>query len=121
MDVVVKGRGIEVTDQLRRVVEHKLGKITRLEPRAAWAEIEVSAVRGHRPDGIKSLEAVVQTPRRTYRASAEGPEIDVLVDQVMSRLERQVRDRHSRLRNRPSGRGDRLQSAPVDREGTRGE
>jgi ribosomal subunit interface protein len=116
VDVLVKGRGIAVTDQLRRTAEHKLSKLVRLEPRAISAEIELSAVRGARPDGVKCLDAVLQTPRRTYRARAEGPEVDVLLEQVTSRLERQVRDHRGKRRRRPAGRGDRLQSAPVSPE-----
>src|SRR5437870_13512596 len=33
MDLVMKGRGIRITDQVRRTAEHKLAKIGRLDPK----------------------------------------------------------------------------------------
>jgi putative sigma-54 modulation protein len=114
VDVVVKGRGISVSEQLRRSAEHKLGKIVRLEPRAARVEVEVSTARSSRPDGLKRLDATLEIPRKVFRARAEGPEVEAALDQIVARLERQVRDHRDRRRNRLHGRNDRLQSAPVN-------
>jgi ribosomal subunit interface protein len=113
VDVVVKGRGISVSEQLRKAAEHKLGKLVRLEPRAARAEVEVRTARSSRPDGLKRLDATLEIPRKTFRARAEGPEVEAALDQVVARLERQLRDHHDKRRKRLHGRGDRLQSAPV--------
>ena len=41
VDVVLKGRGIRITDQMRRTIEHKIGKIERLDSRVSRVEVEV--------------------------------------------------------------------------------
>ena len=48
MDLVVKGRGVRITDQLRRSVHHKLERLSRLEPRAVRVEVEVISERNRR-------------------------------------------------------------------------
>ena len=48
MDLVLKGRGVRITDQIRRTTEHKLAKISRLDPRAQRIEVEVIEERNPR-------------------------------------------------------------------------
>ena len=121
MDIVVKARGISVSDQLRRNAEHRLARITRLDPRATLVEVEVTTARSSRPDGIKRLDATLQLPRKTFRAHAESSEVETALDQVASKLERQLRDHRERRRKRLHHRNHRLQSAPVDQEAPREE
>jgi ribosomal subunit interface protein len=116
VDVIVKGRGISISDQLRKNAEHKFARIARLDPRATLVEVEVTMARSSRPDGIKRLDATLQVPRKTFRARAEGSEVETALDQVASKLERQLKDHRNRRRNRLHHRNDRLQSAPAGPE-----
>jgi ribosomal subunit interface protein len=116
VDVIVKGRGISVSDRLRKSAEHKFARIARLDPRATLVELEVSTARSSRPDGVKRLDGTLSIPRKTFRARAEGLEVEAALDQVASKLERQLRDHRERRRNRLHRRTDRLQSAPIGPE-----
>ena len=122
MDLVVKSRKVAVTEQFRRAAEAKMAKFARLEPNVVRIELEITLARSAHPDGLKRLVAALETPRKTFRASGDAADLDVALDQVVSRLDRQLREHRKKRRDRLHGRGDRLQSAPVDRgEGSRAE
>ncbi len=109
MELTVKARGIELTDQMRASAERKLSRLARIEPRAIRAEVEVIAEHNPRLDGTKRVEVALRIPRRTFRAHAEGRDVEAALDGVADRLERQLRDHHGRWRRRAAA--DRLQSA----------
>ena len=100
MDLVLKGRGVRITDHIREVTHHKLEKLSRLEPRAVRVEVEIVSEDFPTHDGTKSIDAALQVPRHTFRAHAEGAKVEDALDLVAARLERQVRDRHGRIRSR---------------------
>ena len=120
MDLVVKGRGVRITEQLRRTVQGKLGKLSRLEPKAVRVEVEVISERNPRLDGAKRLEATLDTPRHTFRARAQARDVEVGLDQLVERLERQVRDHREKRRNRILDGANRLKSARIGPEGQTG-
>ncbi|MEO8293838.1 MAG: ribosome-associated translation inhibitor RaiA [Actinomycetota bacterium] len=111
MEFVVTGRGIRVTDQIREAAEHKLARLTRMEPRATRIEIEITVAGNPRLRGSHHVEAVLRVPRATFRAQGRGPDVPTALDQLADRLERQVRDHHGRRRPRPPGKGNGLESA----------
>ncbi len=100
MEVSLKGRGVRITDQLRRSAERKLSRLARMEPRAVRLELEVIAERNPRLDGARRVEGALHLPRRTFRAEAEAKDVDGAFDVLAERLERQVRDHHERRRRR---------------------
>jgi ribosomal subunit interface protein len=117
MDLVLKGRGVQVTDQIRRTVSLKLAKLERFESHALRVEVELIAEQNPRQDGLKRLEAALETPRHTYRARAQARDIDGALDQLVERLERQIRDRRGRKRNRFLAGANRLKSPRTSPEG----
>jgi len=100
MDLVLKGRGLRITDQIREITHHKLDKLSRLEPRALRVEVEIVSEDFPTVDGTKTVDAALQVPRHTFRAHAQGPRVEDALDLIAARLERQVRDRHGRIRTR---------------------
>ena len=100
MDVIVKGRGVHITDQIRRVAEHKLSKIGRLDPRVRRLEVEIIEERNPRIDGSHRVKVAADTARKVFRAHGAGHDVDSALDQVIGRLERQIGDFRGRLRAR---------------------
>jgi ribosomal subunit interface protein len=98
MELTCTGRGIRITDEMRRAAEHKLGRVERLETRAIRLDVEFVVEKNPRLAHMKRLEAALVTPRKTYRAHAEAPEFDNALDVLMHRLERQVRDHREKRR-----------------------
>ena len=111
MDLVLKGRGVRITDQLRRTAGRKLERLSRVEPRTLRVEVEVISEHHPHQDGTKRLEAALAVPRRTFRASAEGPDVDVALDRLVDRLERMVRDHRTKRRDRAMNGASRLKSS----------
>jgi ribosomal subunit interface protein len=100
MELTCTGRGIHVTEEMRRSAEHKLGRVERLEPRSVRLDVEVVVEKNPRLAHMKRLEASLVTPRKTYRAHAEDPEFANALDVLARRLERQVRDHREKRRTR---------------------
>ena len=98
MELVLKSRGVRVTEHLRRAVERKLAKVSRLEPRAVRLELELISERNPRLHHAKRLEASLEGPRHTFRARSQGPDFNVALDELVEHLERQIRDHRGRKR-----------------------
>jgi ribosomal subunit interface protein len=121
MDLVLKGRGVRITDHFREHAGRKLERLTRLEPKAVRLEVEVISEHHPRQDGTKRLEGTLAVPRRTFRATAEGPDVEVALDRLVDRLERMVRDHRKRLRDRVMAGASRLKSGRATPDVARGQ
>ncbi len=113
MDLLLKGRGHRVTDQDRRAADKKLARLARANPRAVRCEIEIIAEATSRAATKMRLEATLSVPRKTFRASGEGRDVDAALTQLAERLERQLRDHAGKRKTRTTRSVDRLQSARV--------
>jgi ribosomal subunit interface protein len=110
MDLVVKGRGDRVSGQTRARLERKLSRLERLESRIDRVEVEVTWEARRRVDGGHRVDASCRTPRRTYRASATGSDLDATIDRLVERLERQISSDHGRRRSRMLEGANRVKS-----------
>ena len=115
MDLVLKARGLRITDQLRRSAERKLSKLERLHRRPARVEVEVIE-ENPRIEGGHRVEVSYSTGRRTFRAEGAGRDVDMALDQVTERLERQLSTYRSKLRDRLTRRSYRLPSTRTSSE-----
>jgi len=118
MDLRLKGRGVRITDNVRRTAEHKLAKLERLDPRVVRVEVEIIGDLNPRIDGGHRVEVAFQSGRRTFRASGAGRDVESALDQVVERLERQLSKYRGKLRNRLFRRVNRLQSPRTSTEGS---
>ena len=100
MDLVLKGRGVRITDQIRKTAEHKTAKIERIEPRVRRLEIELTLEHNPRINGSHRVEVACDTARRVFRATGAGKDVDSALDQVIERLERQITRHRGKLRDR---------------------
>jgi ribosomal subunit interface protein len=102
MDLTFTGRGLPVSHDVREQAAHKLARLERLEPRAMRIDLEFSAEHHPSPDGLKTIKAALKIPRKTFRARAEADDVRTALDHVAEKLERQIREYHSReVRPRP--------------------
>jgi len=105
VDLVIKGRGVRITEQMRRTAEHKLGKLSRIDPRVTRLEVEVTKEPNPRIDGGHHVEVACSTPGRVFRAHAGGRDVASALDQVIRRLERQLTSYRGKLRTRRQAHG----------------
>jgi len=105
MDLVLKGRGVKITDQIRKAAEQKLGKLARIDPRVTRLVVEVTKEPNPRIDGGHRVEVACSTTRRVFRAEAAGEDVASALDQVIRRLERQITSYRGKLRHRRQSHG----------------
>jgi ribosomal subunit interface protein len=116
MDLHLIGRGTRITDHLREVAEHKLGRLERMEPKLTRLQIEVISEKNPRQGGVRRVEAVADTPRKTFRAHADAHEVESALDVIAEKLERQIRDHHKKRRARLIAGASRVKSAQATPE-----
>jgi len=97
MDVVVKGRHCNVSDQFRSYVDEKIDRLEKLDDRVIRVEVEVSAERNKRQhDQASRVEITLRTKGPVVRAEAAAEDkaaaFDVALDRLMAQL-RKAADR----------------------------
>ena len=100
MDLVLKGRGVRITEQMRKKAEAKLARIERIDPRVSRVEVEVVLEHNPRIEGNHVVEVTCTRARGVFRAHAAGQDLDGALDQVIARLERQLTSHRGKLRGR---------------------
>jgi ribosomal subunit interface protein len=97
MDVVVKCRHCNMSDQFRSYVDEKITRLEKLNDRAIRVEVEVSAERNKRQhDQASRVEITLRTKGPVVRAEAAAEDklaaFDVALDKLMAQL-RKAADR----------------------------
>jgi ribosomal subunit interface protein len=106
MDLVLKGRGIRITDKVRLAAEHKLRRLDRRRrPLVQRLEVEVIGERNPRIGQSHRVEIACETPHHTFHAAGAGPDVDTALDSVVARLERQIATYRSKRATRSSAKG----------------
>jgi ribosomal subunit interface protein len=135
MQVTVKGKNTAVPEKLRARAERKLTKLQRFDDRILAMDVEFSEERNPRVADPHRVEVTLTTKSGLVRAHANATDPSAAVDQVVDRLERQVKKLKGRRVDRtqhadgvkaipplpPEGSGEPQGGAPVNREGSAGE
>lgn len=100
MNLILKGRGVELNDRLREYATEKLTRAQKFFERIIKMEVELSQERNPRVKGRHRVEVTVKTPRETLRAHGEGGDYFTAIDQAADRLEKQVKKFKERLSDR---------------------
>ena len=118
MDLILTGRGIQVTDQIRHVAERRAARLDGpRRPSIGRLEIEIVEEATPRIGGGHSVQLTCRTARRTFRSVASGSTIDAALDVAVDRLERQIDTYRSKREARVTRTGG-AQAPPPPTEGT---
>ena len=102
MRLHVKGRNVEVSDSIRRYAEAKLAKLEKLVKDPTRVEVELHVEKNPSISANHVAEATVFTKGPTLRARESSADMKASIDQLVDKLERQVkRYREKRRRGRP--------------------
>jgi ribosomal subunit interface protein len=91
MQVTVKGKNTTVPEKVRARAEHKLAKLRRFDDRILAMDVEFSEERNPRVADPHRVEVTLTTRSGLVRAHANATDPAAAVDQVVDRLERQVK------------------------------
>jgi putative sigma-54 modulation protein len=131
MQVTVKGKNTAVPEKLRARAERKLTKLQRFDDRILAMDVEFSEERNPRVADPHRVEVTLTTKSGLVRAHANASDPSAAVDQVVDRLERQVKKLKGRRVDRtqhaegvkgipplpPEQAEEPQPGAPVDRQG----
>ena len=92
MDVVVKSRHCNLSDEFRSYVAEKITRLSKLNDRAIRVEVEVSAERNKRQhDQASRVEITLRTKGPVIRAEAAAEDkaaaFDLALDKLMAQLQ----------------------------------
>jgi putative sigma-54 modulation protein len=91
MRLQVKGKNVEVTPSIREYAERKLGKLSKVLAAETQVEVELSEQRNPSIADSAVAEATIFTKGPTLRAREATPDMKASIDQLVDKLERQVK------------------------------
>jgi putative sigma-54 modulation protein len=97
----VKGKNVEVTPSIREYAERKLRKLEKQLAEQTQVEVELSEQRNPSIAESHIAEATIFTKGPTLRAREESNDMKVSIDQLVEKLERQVKKYRERRRVEP--------------------
>jgi putative sigma-54 modulation protein len=89
MRLQVKGRNLEVSEQIRKYAEDKLGKLDKLVKDPTRVELELAVEKNPSISDNHVAEATVWTKGPVLRARESSGDMKASIDQLVSKLERQ--------------------------------
>jgi putative sigma-54 modulation protein len=118
MDIVIRGKNVDVSEVLRAAALEKLHKIDRFSNGFGRTEVEFSELRNPRIADNQLVEVLVHLKGHLLKAHASAPEPLVALDLVVDKIQHQVKKLKDKRVDRSHPRKSRVQSAdnPVEEE-----
>ena len=99
MDIVVKGRNVEVPEHFRERVQEKLAPSERLDSRVIRIDVELTHEKNPRQsDRCQRVEITVRSKGPVIRAEASNHDFYGALDAAVAKLEARLRKSHDRRR-----------------------
>src|SRR5205814_6888 len=113
MDIVVRGKNVDVSPRLRKLAREKIRKIARFTHDAGRVEVDFSELRNRRVADNQVCDVIVHLKRNFVKAHAAASEPAAALDLVVDKVEHQVaRIKEKRVARTHAGR--RSRAAPND-------
>jgi putative sigma-54 modulation protein len=101
MRLHVKGKNVEVTPSLQAYAERKMAKLEKQLADQTQVELELSEQRNPSIAASHVAEGTIYTKGPTLRAREASPDMKASIDQLVDKLERQVKKYRERRRVEP--------------------
>jgi len=109
MNIIVRGKNIDVTDALREYVEKKVGRLEKLLDHIREAQVSLSAVKGRH-----IVEVTLYINGITMRGEEETNDMYASIDLVTDKLERQIRKYKTKINRKLRAGGHEVVDTPFD-------
>ncbi len=109
MQIIIKGKNIEVTDWLREYVEKKIGKLDRYLPSVSEARVELAVHKTKSADDRQVAQITLRSDGTILRAEERSDDMFASIDAVGDKLHRQV----ARFKEKRARRGRPLRGEPA--------
>jgi len=115
MDIVVRGKNVEVSPRLRKLAREKIRKISRFTHDAGRVEVDFSELRNRRVTDNQVCDVIVHLKRNFVKAHAAASEPAAALDLVVDKVEHQVaRIKEKRVTRTHAPRRNRVASNDAD-------
>jgi putative sigma-54 modulation protein len=115
MDIVVRGKNVDVPPRLRKLAREKVSKISRFTHDAGRVEVEFSELRNRRVSDNQVCEVIVHLKRNFVKAHAAASEPAAALDLVLDKVEHQLsRIKEKRVTRTHAPRRNRAASSDAD-------
>src|SRR4051794_11099405 len=101
MRLQVKGRNLEISEQIREYAEEKMGKLDRFVSDPTRVELELTVEKNPSISDNHVAEATVWTKGPVLRAREASSDMKASIDQLVAKLERQVKRYREKRRVAP--------------------
>jgi putative sigma-54 modulation protein len=101
MQFSVKGKNLDVSDGIRDYAERKFAKLTKLVPDLAPVELELSVEKNPSIATSQVAEATIWVKGQTVRGREATTDMKASIDELVNKLERQMKRYRERRRQRP--------------------
>jgi ribosomal subunit interface protein len=99
VDIVVKSRNTDIDDRFRAVVNDKLGRLAKLDPKADRVDVEVTEERNPRLADLRMrVELTCRTRGPVIRAEAAAADVLAALDLAAAKLDMRLRRAADRRR-----------------------
>jgi putative sigma-54 modulation protein len=105
MNIVVRGRNINITDRLEEYVDKKVGKLDRYLPTIDEARMELAVEETRSAQHSQIAQLTVRSRGRILRAEERDQDIFAAIDAVSEKMQRQISRYKDRLYERGQQRG----------------
>lgn len=115
MELMIKGKNIEITDRLHDYVEKKIGKLDRYLPTISEAWVELSAEDTKAAQDRQVCQVTVRSNGTILRAEERSDDIFTAIDTVLDKMYRQIARYKGKRRNRWRGSSAQMpEPLPID-------
>ena len=118
MQFIITGRNIELSDRLKRMVEEKLGKLSKYFKPDTEAQVTLSEEKGR-----EKIEVTIPVKGGIIRAEQESMDMYTSIDLVQETIERQLHKYRTKLIDRYQAAGtfteEYVEDAPEDEDSIR--
>ncbi len=115
MDIVVRGKNVDVPPRLRKLAREKVRKISRFTHDAGRVEVDFSELRNRRVADNQVCDVIVHLKRNFVKAHAAATEPAAALDLVLDKVEHQVaRIKEKRVTRTHAARRNRVAAGDAD-------
>ena len=115
MQVILQGRGVQITDRLREYVESKVDKLDRYLPSAGEARMELAIEQTKSAEDRHVAQLTIRSKGVLLRSEERSSDMFTSVDMVIDKMRRQIDRYKSKRRGRFRG-GQAEQLAELEME-----
>jgi putative sigma-54 modulation protein len=113
MELIIKGKGVEVTDRLEDYLEKKIGKLDRYLPgiTEAWVELSVEGTKAAQDRQV--CQVTVRANGTILRAEERSEDMFTSIDAVLDKMYRQIARYKGKRKNRWRGVSTPVEPLPL--------